>query len=160
MMIVPQAVYDAEEIGAEEIGPAALGTGEPSPLEAAPGDAASPPPDPSAGDAQQRRPCPMCGEMIVATAAKCRFCGAIFDPALKKEEERKRTKDADADLTTGDWIFCILCGWIGCIVGIVYMIRGKPKGAKMIGVSLVATVVWSMLRAVLVQSVHRPGHGF
>ncbi len=30
-----------------------------------------------------RRPCPMCGEpMIVAAAAKCRFCGAVFDPRL------------------------------------------------------------------------------
>ena len=26
-----------------------------------------------------RRPCPQCGEMIVATAAKCRFCDAVFD---------------------------------------------------------------------------------
>jgi predicted RNA-binding Zn-ribbon protein involved in translation (DUF1610 family) len=27
-----------------------------------------------------RRPCPQCGEMIIATAAKCRYCGEIFDP--------------------------------------------------------------------------------
>lgn len=26
-----------------------------------------------------RRPCPMCGEMIVATAVKCRFCGEVLD---------------------------------------------------------------------------------
>lgn len=32
---------------------------------------------------EQRRPCPECGEMIVAGAAKCRFCGAIFDPKLR-----------------------------------------------------------------------------
>ena len=41
-----------------------------------------------ASSAEGRRPCPMCGEMIVATAAKCRFCGEIFDPTLKKAPAR------------------------------------------------------------------------
>ena len=31
-----------------------------------------------------RRPCPACGESIVATAVKCRFCGEIFGPMLKQ----------------------------------------------------------------------------
>jgi hypothetical protein len=35
-----------------------------------------------------RRPCPMCGELIVATAAKCRFCGAFFDEQLRRESRR------------------------------------------------------------------------
>src|SRR5688572_6415637 len=34
-------------------------------------------------DLRERRPCPACGEAIVATAQKCRFCGEIFDPALR-----------------------------------------------------------------------------
>ncbi len=38
----------------------------------------------AAVDPDARRPCPMCGEMIIATAAKCRFCGEIFDATLKK----------------------------------------------------------------------------
>jgi predicted RNA-binding Zn-ribbon protein involved in translation (DUF1610 family) len=33
---------------------------------------------------EARRPCPMCGETILATAVKCRFCGEVFDPVLKK----------------------------------------------------------------------------
>ncbi len=44
---------------------------------------------PAAGTSE-RRPCPMCGEMIVATAAKCRFCGEIFNPELKRLEGSTR----------------------------------------------------------------------
>lgn len=35
-------------------------------------------------DTNDRRPCPMCGETIAAAAAKCRFCGEVFDEKLKK----------------------------------------------------------------------------
>jgi predicted RNA-binding Zn-ribbon protein involved in translation (DUF1610 family) len=34
----------------------------------------------AAGD--ERRPCPMCGEMIQRNAVKCRFCGEIFDKSM------------------------------------------------------------------------------
>jgi hypothetical protein len=32
--------------------------------------------------AQNRQPCPMCGEMIQRHAVKCRFCGEIFDKSM------------------------------------------------------------------------------
>jgi len=41
-------------------------------------------PGPAAAALDSRRPCPMCGEMIVASAAKCRYCGEVFDSTLKK----------------------------------------------------------------------------
>jgi predicted RNA-binding Zn-ribbon protein involved in translation (DUF1610 family) len=96
-------------------------------------------------DVQQRRPCPACGEMIVAGAAKCRFCGEIFDPTLKQKEHR----DVDKDLTTGDWVLAILCSGIGCIIGIVWLIQGKPKAGKMIGVSILASIFWSVIRVMI-----------
>ena len=37
---------------------------------------------------EARRPCPMCGEMIVTSAAKCRFCGEVFDSTLKKKGKK------------------------------------------------------------------------
>jgi uncharacterized RDD family membrane protein YckC/predicted RNA-binding Zn-ribbon protein involved in translation (DUF1610 family) len=37
---------------------------------------------------EERRQCPACGEMIVSTAAKCRFCGEIFDSDLRRKESR------------------------------------------------------------------------
>ena len=36
-------------------------------------------PESSGGD---RKPCPMCGEMIAASAVKCRYCGHYLDPSL------------------------------------------------------------------------------
>ena len=35
---------------------------------------------------EDRRPCPACGEMIKSAASKCRFCGEVFDPSLKKRK--------------------------------------------------------------------------
>jgi uncharacterized RDD family membrane protein YckC/predicted RNA-binding Zn-ribbon protein involved in translation (DUF1610 family) len=37
---------------------------------------------------ESRRPCPACGEMIIATAAKCRFCGEVLDRTLRGIEGR------------------------------------------------------------------------
>jgi len=46
--------------------------------------------DSSAADGDARKPCPMCGEMIAAAAAKCRFCGEVFDSRVSKSGRRKR----------------------------------------------------------------------
>jgi len=101
-----------------------------------------------AGD---RKPCPMCGEMIQKDAVKCRYCGEIFDPVLKKQElkARKSTGAANEDMTTGDWVVAILCSSIGCIAGIIWMIQGKPKGKKMFLVSFAVTVFWGAVRAII-----------
>jgi len=41
---------------------------------------------------EPKRPCPMCGEMILASAVKCRFCGEVFDPMLRKGKEKKKRR--------------------------------------------------------------------
>jgi hypothetical protein len=116
----------------------------------APGGGAAQP----GGDA--RRPCPECGEMIVAGAAKCRFCGAVFDPRLKKQAAKKRVNYGvdDDNLNAGEWVLCILCSGIGCIVGIVYAVQGKPKGMKMVGISIAAAVIGGMIRTFIALSMH------
>ena len=43
---------------------------------------------------EPRRPCPMCGETILASAVKCRFCGEVFDAVLKKARGKKSRKGA------------------------------------------------------------------
>ncbi len=76
----PEPVYEAELVEAAPGGPDIFGDlGDPAPYGVSPGATEA-----RAPAAEARRPCPMCGEMIVADAAKCRFCGEIFDPAVKK----------------------------------------------------------------------------
>lgn len=39
---------------------------------------------------ESRKQCPACGEMIVAHAAKCRFCNEIFDDQLRRMQSKTR----------------------------------------------------------------------
>lgn len=109
-----------------------------------------------------RRPCPMCGEMIVATAAKCRYCGEVFDPTLKKAKSKKKKKKSydreDEILTGGEIAVGIICSLVGCIAGLVWMIQGKPKGLKMVGLSIVADIVKSVIVAAFKAGM-QPGQG-
>ena len=99
-----------------------------------------------------RRPCPACGEMIAEKAAKCRFCGEIFDKTLKKKKKKKGSSSSSYDqeeLTAVDWVLIILCTNIACIVGLVRLIQGNPTGGKMLGLALLVDFFWFMLGFVL-----------
>jgi hypothetical protein len=106
------------------------------------------------GGGSDRRPCPMCGEMIAANAAKCRFCGEIFDPTLLRLEKSKKKGAANADLDVLEWVVAILCSGVGCIVGIIWMIQGKPKGGKMFGISLLFIFIWTVIRILIAAGQH------
>ena len=52
-------------------------------------------------------------------------------------------------MTTGDWLLCIFCSGIGCIVGIVRLAQGKPDAGKMIGVSILFAILWNIIAGAL-----------
>jgi len=162
IMIVPEVVRDAEEFSAPSPQPSTPFSPQPSAgpgqdwLDELQGPAIGSTPPGLGGEA--RRPCPECGEMIVVGAAKCRFCGAIFDPRLKVQAARRTGSQDDEQLSPFEWVICILCANIGCIVGIVYAVQGKPKGMKMVLISIAANVVGVIL-GVLVRMANAP-HNF
>ncbi len=64
------------------------------------------------------------------------------------EDDIDVRKPVQKDLTPVDWLLCILCSGIGCIIGIIRVIQGDPTGGKMIGISLVFVIIWTALRFV------------
>ncbi len=113
---------------------------------------------PAAAGEPPRRPCPMCGEMIVVGAAKCRFCNAIFDETLKRTEKKKKRKGgSDEDLTPSEWVFCIICPGLVCIAGLIYLIMGKPKALKLIGASFLFAVIWNIIFFIIGSLANTPG---
>jgi hypothetical protein len=142
---IPTAVPAEEIFDAEEAPP--------RPFDDDDFEVESPPSLPT--DVEGRKPCPMCGEMIQRDAVKCRYCGEIFDPVLRAKEMKSKVAPGDADLTTGEWVVAILCSGIGCIVGIIWMIQGKPKGKKMLLISICMQFFWGLVRVVFEILRHR-----
>jgi predicted RNA-binding Zn-ribbon protein involved in translation (DUF1610 family) len=139
---VPEAIYDAEEIA--DAGAGASPEDEFSGMdfggyEEAPAD--------------DRRACPACGEMIKTSASRCRYCGEVFDAGLKRKAKKKKSRrsvaEDDENLSAGEWVVAILCSGIGCIMGIIWMIQGKPKGLKMFGISILMQLFWGAVRLML-----------
>ena len=52
------------------------------------------------------------------------------------------------------------CAGIACIVGIVYMIQGKKKGLKMVGISIMFTILWNVINVIIQAALHAPHQGF
>jgi predicted RNA-binding Zn-ribbon protein involved in translation (DUF1610 family) len=132
IMEVPAPVYDVEAV--------------PEPLPPVETGYSLQPEAPAPVAEERRQPCPKCGEMILERAVKCRYCGEIFDETLKRREKRRRHDPEDNDLSGGEIALAVLCSGIACIVGIVWMIQGKPKGIKLVGLSLLFAVLWNILR--------------
>ncbi len=121
---------------------------------------ANPPPTESSST-ESRHPCPMCGEMILITAAKCRFCGEVFDSTLKRAkgpEKSKRHRVEDAEIGAAEIALAILCTWVALALGILWMAQGKPKGIKLlkvvaivIGISFIIGLIVGVVQLVVQQ---------
>ena len=61
------------------------------------------------------------------------------------------------DLTAIDWVIVVLCSGIGCIIGIIRLIQGKPSGGKMLGMSVLFIVIWTIVRIVLTAATQQMG---
>jgi len=148
-MTVPEAepeVHEAEPVAGSELNPYNM-----SGLldEAADDDyrlSSKPSAPSSTGEA--RRPCPACGEMIVVGAAKCRFCGEVFDQTLRRRtadpEELKKFRGE----ARGVGCFWIFIGTLVVIAGLGLMAGGAQNVGLPPGIGLLLMglgAVWLIL---------------
>lgn len=88
-------------------------------------DAASSDDENDASDAQ--RPCPACGEEIKKDARKCRFCGEILDPSLKRSSgsnRRSSSRGGGAAGNTADLGKRFVGSLADGLAGLVFLIPG------------------------------------
>lgn len=91
---------------------------------------------------QEEKPCPVCGNTILAAAVRCRNCGATFDTAkpqataeFTREAARKQREPA---LRTGSIWLLIVCvipflAPLGAIFGGLWYRRNREELAKLPG---------------------------
>lgn len=145
---VPEAeIYQAEEIPSETSNPVSSQLPViPRPPAAAQTSAEPPEMIPT----ENRRPCPVCGEMIIATALKCRFCGEIFDKKYAKSLKEGDTKSDDGqEMTVADYLCSIFCSVVGCFIGMIWVLQGKPAGLRMLGLSIGSGLLWWLVIAIV-----------
>ena len=95
--------------------------------------------------------CKYCGESIKRVAKKCKYCGEFLDKRLKpSRNSAARAKSAKAEEmpSAAEYVLCVLCSGIACIVAIVYLIQGyTKKGGIMLALSLVMQFIWGFVQA-------------
>lgn len=119
-----------------------------APTPAAPASVASPAPAVT-GSAQ--KPCPLCGEMIMATAKKCKHCGEYLDSPAARQAAAAQVAAGEVifELTVSQWdnafkyLVCLILLGLA-VVGVIYLPPLKPflPEVTAAGIFLCSLLMW------------------
>lgn len=68
---------------------------------------------------------------------------------------RRDRRRQQTDLTGVDWVLCVLCPGIACLVGIIRLCTGNPTGGKMIGISFLFGILHNVLYFAIESAKHQ-----
>ena len=80
----------------------------------------------------------------MSKAVKCPYCNQVLKAAVSGSPKTVTRYSEDEDLSVGDYIISILCGF-ALLVGIYYLVQGKSKGWKVIVIAIVAEAIKSAI---------------
>ena len=140
-LTIPEPVYDAEQVDDDDYGDVDGGYADDDYDNDDYGTEAS-------DGADDRKPCRACGEMIKRSAAKCRFCGEIFDVTIAKpgrgsaDPETIKKFRREMHGLGGFWIFI---GTIVLFLGIGIMATGGGGNPALAGQGPILGAVFLIL---------------
>ena len=150
---IPKPVMDAEEISDEpSLLPKSRSTVVDDDHDSTFDDVADDEADAPAAANDRRKSCPMCGEQIAASAAKCRFCGEVLDSRIRSRHRRQ-----GSDEYAGFWlrfVASLIDGFILAIVmfvvvlvfgGILVAINGNGGGNGGPAEAIVGFIIWGFM---------------
>ena len=84
-----------------------------------------------------------------------------MEPSLPSDENPYEAPRFDVQVSAGrradrselevtDWVLAALCSGVACLIGVIWLIQGKPKGLKMVGISFLFALLWNALRYAVV----------
>lgn len=105
-----------------------------------------------------RRPCPLCGELIAVQAKKCRFCGENLDSVSDRTEGDATGglipyKNVPALIAYYCGVFsiipCFLLGWVAFVMGIIGLRKAirepQVKGKVHAWIGIVAGLLFGLI---------------